>query len=138
MTHTIQDLSTRELLSAFRALRIEGRAGWGPNTGADTFVAGSRLHTGGVVGGVSCTEDELVAELALRPHVLSKQEGRVIRRLQAQTGWTVEQLRAHPRFGMEIADAQYPNRKEVSQAFAAHNAAHYGKWFGRLFKVITT
>jgi len=138
MTHTIQDLSTRELLSAFRALRIEGRSGCGPNTGADTVVVGSRLHPGGVVGGVSCTEDELLAEIALRPHVPSKQEGRVIRRLQAQTGWTAEELRAHTRFGMEIADAQYPNRQEVSPEFAERNADLYGKSFGRLFKVITT
>jgi len=138
MTCTIQNLSTRELLSAFRALRIEGRAGWGPNTGADTVVVGSRLHPGGVLGGVSCTEDELVAEIALREHVPSKQEGRVLRRLQAQTGWTVEELRAHPRFGMEIADAQYPNRQQISPVHAERYAALYGKSFGKLFKVVST
>lgn len=134
MTPTIQNLSTRELLAAFRQLRIEGRG----DGGGRTAVVGSRIHTGGVVGGVSCTEDELLAEIAIRPHVPGKQEGRVIRRLQAQTGWTVEELRAHTRFGMEIADAQYPNRTEISPAHAQRYAAHYGKSFGRLFKVVTT
>jgi hypothetical protein len=39
---------------------------------------------------------------------------------------------------MEIADAQYPNRQEISQVHAERYAALYGKSFGRLFKVGTT
>jgi hypothetical protein len=136
---TLQDISTRELKGAIREVRSESERG-DPLKSAGSFqkraFVASRMVKGGVYDPVSATEAELMSELNTRPHIPGRAEGRVLRRLIAQTGWTAEQLRAHPRFGEELADAQYPNRRVLSPCLAKSYALRYGKNFGKHFKVV--
>lgn len=136
----LKTISTRELLAARRSVR------WDSETEGDRVKAGgfvkrafvaSRLVKGGEYQGVSATIDELLAELETRPHVPSRSEGKLLRRLMAQTGWTADQLRAHPKFGAQLADNQHPNRHRISKAEAARVLPAVGKThFGNSYKVV--
>lgn len=138
---TLKDISTRELMRALKGLHVlnEGDPE-DPLKFAGRFERRQRIANRLVKGGDSeacmATESELIAELNTRPHIPGRAEGKVLRRLMAQTGWTADQLRAHPKFGEELADAQYPNRRHIPQSWAANYQKVYGESFGRLYKVI--
>lgn len=124
---TIYDMTTRELIKALRIARAYYYN--------DPTPVGSRLVEGGVLETVWATRDEIIQELSTRPHVPSKKEAQFIRQLRAKTGQTEEWLRAHPRYGQEIADACYPNRREVSAVEYAQNKQWYGSWVDHFFKI---
>jgi hypothetical protein len=127
---TLQDMSTRELIAA-------AQPPYYPCDDTNPVLVGTRLLPGGVPQEVYATLDELTEELKKRPHVSSKLEAKTIRRLRSQTGQTEEWLRAHPKYGQEIADAQNPNRRPVTADWAKRMMPLYGeKIFGRMFKVI--
>lgn len=126
---TLKDLSTRELMSVRKNTH-----GW-DWPGDEPFAVGQRVVAGGAVEVVTATLGQVLDELNTRPHVPSKKEAKVIRRLRAQTGQSEEWLRAHAKYGQEIADAQWPNRRIVTKQWAEKMAIHYGVWFGRLFKI---
>ncbi len=137
MSYTLQDVPTRFLLTALRT-HIPWYSSLEEDTDRELHFVHSRPAPGGQgFDAVYATRLQLKCELATRPHVPSKREGQAIRRLQAQTGWSVEDLRAHPRYGMEITDAQFPNRRVVTAEFAARMSKYYGDQFGRLFKVVS-
>jgi hypothetical protein len=128
---TTSDMTTRELMKA--AQNARSYPAW--EDGA-TYHVGTRLLKGGVVCSCFATLDEIIATLNTRPHVPSKREAKTIRRLRAQTGQTEAWLRAHPTYGQEIADAQFPDRRTISQREADQIAKYYGNLFGRMFKVV--
>lgn len=72
-------------------------------------LVGCRLTTGGISQAVYSTRKGLLDELATRPHVPSKAESKVIRRLMSKTGQSEKWLRHHPKYGQEIVDAQLLN-----------------------------
>lgn len=122
---TIKDMSTAELLAAFRAGRIMPND-WDHKlkraVPAKVFV-GSRKVPGGTAEyplyeSVHALVGEIEAELKTRPHIPGKAEGKLLRRLMSETGWTEETLRAHPKFGEQLADAQHPNRRKISRTEA--------------------
>lgn len=132
MSYTLKDVPTRLLLKCVgewnfyferpeeERLHIHSRP-----SSADTWDV------------VFATRDELLAELRTRPHVSSTREAKVIRRLMAQTGWSEAQLRAHSRFGQEIAHAQNPNRQIISVKEAKRIAPLLGqKYFQALYKIV--
>lgn len=135
----LSKISTRELLKELRSRRSFG-IGEEVSGCKPTFIkrgnVAFRLVEGGNTDVAVATTAELVAELDTRPHVPGKPEGKTLRRLMAKTGWTEEQLRAHPRFGMELADAQHPNRQKISPSWARQLKSHYGSRFGSKFKVV--
>jgi hypothetical protein len=136
---TLDKISTRELLKELRSRRAwyqDDTSGTKPEFVKRIFVA-SRLVTGGEHDAAMATLDELQEELNRRPHVPGKPEGKLLRRLMKETGWTADQLRAHPRFGAELADAQHPNRREIYPWLAKHLAPALGKDFGSRYKVVT-
>lgn len=137
MSPTLKDFTTRELLQAARNERAHGhRFDVEHGHAEDTVLVGTRLTKGNVPVAVYCKMQELLDELNTRPHVTGKREAKVLRRLQAQTGQSEEWLRAHPRFGQELVDAQYPNRRPCTPEFARRMAVYYGSAFGKLFKVV--
>lgn len=134
---TIKDISTRELLIA---LRISSQSCcYDFETVMDSehkILVGSRLTTGGNYQTVYATKKDILDELSTRPHISNKKESKVIRRLMAKTGHSEEWLRQHSKYGQEIADAQYPNRRIVSSDWAKQYSERFGSMFGKLFKVI--
>ena len=93
---TLQDITTRELLG----IRLN------QYYADETILIASRLGKGGEYQNVFATIDEVRQELVKRPHISSKKEAKLIRRLKSQTGQSEEWLRKHPRYGQEIVDAQ--------------------------------
>ncbi len=138
---TLKQLSTRELLEARREARfakvydgdrLKSAGGFMKRA----YVAG-RLVKGGTIEGVFATEDELQAELATRSHVPNKSEGKLLRRLMAQTGQSADWLRAHPKYGQMLVDHQHPNRKEITKSRAAQILPYVGnKHFREAYKVV--
>jgi hypothetical protein len=128
---TIQDLTTRELLQA----RDTYRNRYYTDEDEDQLLIGKRLVEGGNEEHVVGTMADIMAELNRRPHVSTKMEAKLIRRLRAQTGQTEEWLRAHPKYGQEIADAQRPNRQVIGASYAKTIAPLLGKFFGKMYKV---
>jgi hypothetical protein len=104
MSITIKDISTRELLD----IRLNQ---YYPD--GEVILVASRLGKGGEVHNVYATLDEIRRELSNRPHVCGKKEGKLIRRLKAQTGQSEEWIRAHPRYGQDIVDAQQTTPRRV-------------------------
>lgn len=142
MSYTLSQVPTRVLLKALGQMRLSHES-----TDCSTkSIFEKRQHvTGrpaGVVDGqtvfdsVGATQSEVLAELATRPHVPSKGEGKLLRRLQAQTGMSADQLRAHPKYGAQLADFQHPRRRVITPAEAERVAPVVGKGFGSMFKVV--
>ena len=129
---TIKDISTRELLASISSKRYDDIT----NSEEKIFV-GSRLVPGGTAEmplseTVYATRYEIKKELALRPHVGGKAEGKLIRKLMAQTGQSEEWLRSHPKYGQEIFEAANCNgkaRTTISKKQYNSNEAFYGKEF---------
>ena len=140
MSITLKDISTRELKQRLGTIRLNHEDDSERLKGDGGFLKrigiASRQVKGGSYECAAATVDELTAELATRPHIPGRAEGKVLRRLIAQTGWTAEQLRAHPKFGMQLADAQYPYRREISAKDAPFFAKVHGKRFGSTYKVV--
>ncbi len=105
---TIHDLTTRELLNAREAARHCS------HREDDRVFVGARTAPGGQTYNVWASYDEIVYALSCREHVPSKKEAQVIRQLKAKTKQSEEWLRAHPKYGQEIADACTPDREVVS------------------------
>lgn len=135
---TIKDISTKELLRTMRRRVCSQYHYEYPNfiQSGEKLLVGCRLTTGGISQAVYSTRKELLGELATRPHVPSKAESKVIRRLMSKTGQSEEWLRQHHKYGQEIVGAQYPNRKLVSAEWAKANCSYYDSMFGKLFKVV--
>lgn len=109
---TLKQISTRELI---RALRPKDWYDWEFNEEdkKQVFVA-TRLVKGGIPVGVFATRSQIREELKTRPHIPSKKEGKVLRRLKHQTGMTYDQLRKHSKYGQEIFDSQLSyKRREI-------------------------
>lgn len=127
---TIKDISTQELLTSISGKRYNDIT----NDEEEIFV-GFRLVPGGTVEmpmseSVYATRTEIKAELALRPHVSNKAEGKLIRKLMAQTGQSEEWLRAHPRYGQEIFEIGNCNgkkRKTISKESYVEASKYYTK-----------
>lgn len=127
---TLSDMSTRELIRALRGFD------WFDDDDHDSEVyVGKRWVAGGIEQRVFGKLSDVRDELAKRPHIPSRQEGRIIRRIQAQTGLSVEEIRRIPKYQDELADANYPNRRLVTADWAKRAAPTYGRVFNRLFKV---
>lgn len=126
---TYQDMSTRELKNALDATRVRGNY-------EEQIYIGTRIVKGNNPCGVYATEEQIRAELAKRPHIPSAAEGKLLRRLIAETGQSADWLRAHPKYGMMLVDVQHPNRKEVPKSSAPFMKKVYGKLFGRMCKVV--
>lgn len=127
---TLSDMSTRELIRALRS------ADWfDADHDHETYV-GKRLVAGGIEQRVFGKLSDVRDELAKRPHVPNKQEGRIIRRIQSQTGMSVEEIRRTPKYQDELIDATHPNRRLVSPDWAKQFAPFYGSVFNKLFKVV--
>lgn len=135
MTITIKNITTQELLNAPAGARLAGYGSYDEGCSSDSIFVGSRPEKGGEPVGFHLTCDELTVELATRPHIPGKAEGKLLRRLMSETGWTADALRAHPKFGEQLADAKFPNRRMVSAAWAKAHAPLYGAHFGRMFKI---
>jgi hypothetical protein len=128
-------MSARELL---RALHDAYSCNYYSDDGVEEpRYIGTRIIRGGEVVSVYGTYSEIRAALRSKPHVPSKPEAKMIRRLQAQTGMTEQQLRAHPRYGQMIADPQGKrrvlDRRNTDQIRSYQRA--YGSSFGRFFVV---
>lgn len=123
---TLHDLTTRELLNAISKAH---------NGYDDPVYVGHRFVEGGQRVNVWATLDEIRYALTCRPHVPSKKESQVIRQLKAKTKQSEEWLRSHPKYGQEIADACYPNRREVSAVEYVQHKQWYGSWVDHFFKI---
>lgn len=137
MSLTLRDLTTRELLNAVKGNHWplwEYESGY--REVGDPIFVGKRYVAGGSIEEVYARPHEILSALNTREHIPGKREAKVIRRLRAETGMSVEELRAHPKYGQELVDAQFPNRRPVSDAWAKKMSHHYGSSFGRLFKVV--
>jgi uncharacterized short protein YbdD (DUF466 family) len=136
---TLKDISTRELLRARRDARYGSEYGGDRLKQAGDFTKREtiafRLVKGGESQSAVATMDELLAELATRPHIPSRSEGKLLRRLMAQTGQSADWLRAHPKYGEMLADHQHPNRRRITKEQAARFAKPHFKGFGNVFKV---
>jgi hypothetical protein len=141
MSPTLADLNTKELLSARRTLRyeaqiLESEGELKPGFEVRSLVA-CRLVKGGNSKAICASIAELSNELRQRPHVPGKAEARKIRQLMSKTGWSEEQLRAHPKFGAEIAETCNPNRRKISVAEAKRLLPVLGrKAIGRNYKIV--
>lgn len=138
---TIKDMSTKELKRALRDTLDLGY--WQEDLRSNLYYVGSRVSGESKEGHqmydcVRATEDEIRKELESRPHISSKREGQLLRRLKAQTGMTEEQLRSHPRYGKELVDIQQSHpRREISKAEAKWYQTIYGKkLFAQFFYVV--
>ena len=103
---TIRDMSTRELVNALRGydyFTVEH---------TDPVYVGTRVTTNGPVA-VYATLSEIKGVLATRPHLNSKREGKLIRRLMSATGQPEQWLRAHPTYGKMIGDVSHPQRRPI-------------------------
>jgi hypothetical protein len=141
---TIKDMSTPELLAALRDVKVMPND-WDSDAKRPVprkVFVGSRKVPGGTAEyplyeSVHALVGEIEAELATRPHVPGKVEGKLLRRLMAQTGWTEEALRAHPRYGEQLADAQHPNRRKISRTEAKRLVPVIGRrHIGNNFKIV--
>lgn len=132
----ISDFSTRELKNALRSAHAYGYDFYtGEETPRQIWV-GQRYLPGGQLTGFFATVSQIRAALAGRPHIPSKKEGKTLRRLMSKTGMTADQLQAHPRYGQEIVDAQWPNRREITVQRARELVPHLGrKHIGKMFKI---
>ena len=139
MKPTLRDISTRELLKALplAVMYCDWYSDYGTklDISKPIFVA-KRLLKGGEIYEIFATEIDIRAVLKTRPHIPGKKEAKVIRRLMAKTGQSEEWLRAHSRYGQELVDAQYPNRRIVTPEWAASMSPHYGPYFQDMFKVV--
>ena len=126
---TLSDMTTRELIRALRGFD------WFDVEHNPEVYVGKRLITGGIEQRVHGTLSDVRDELTNHPHVPNKREGQIIRRIQSQTGLSVEEIRRTPKYQDELTDANYPNRRLVSAAWAKQFAPYYGSVFNKLFKV---
>lgn len=127
---TYQDMSTQELKNALDSTR--GRRNYGDT---DVYV-GTRITKGNNPHGVYATEEQIRKELIKRQHIPSRKEGKLLRRLIAETGQSADWLRAHPRYGMMLVDVQHPLRKEVPRGRAPFMKKVYGRLFESMCKVV--
>jgi hypothetical protein len=137
MSLTLHDLTTRELLNAVKGNYWplwEYESGY-REVGQPIFV-GKRYVAGGNIEEVHARPHEILAVLNTREHVPGKREAKVIRRLRAETGMSTEELRAHSKYGQELVDAQFPNRRPVSAAWAKKMRPFYGSSFQQAFKIV--
>lgn len=125
---TIHNMTTRELLNA----RAQTRNCY---VGDERVFVGSRFAPGGQQINVWATRDEIAYALYGREHVPSKKEAQVIRQLKAKTKQPEEWLRAHPKYGQEIADACTPDRKVVDAKTYQQLTKLYGVVTPKLFKI---
>lgn len=134
----ISDFSTRELKNALRSAHAYGYD-YDYYTGEETprqIWVGQRHLPGGQLTGFFATVSQIRAALASRPHIPSKKEGKTLRRLMSKTGMTADELRAHPRYGQEIVDTQWPNRRVITAQQARRLEPHMGrKHIGKMFKI---
>ena len=129
----LSDMSTEELLNALRVYPYEY---YEPDDVPHKIYVGSRLVKGGERVEVWGTRSEIRGALVGREHVPNRKEGKLLRRLRAQTGMTEEQLRAHPRFGQQLVDVQQSvPRQVISKKQAPWYQKVYGSLFGKRFKV---
>lgn len=126
---TIADMSTKELLSALRSV-------YHYDEDDEVIYVGKRLGAGGVELHFRASVQDIRNELNSRPHVPNQKEGKVLRRIRAQTGLSEEQIRAIPKYQEELMDACYPNRREMPLAQAKLVSRYYGRCFNRMFKVV--
>ena len=127
---TIKQMSVKELKSALR-----GRDWFNTEEvdGAEKVYVGSRLsgvdENGRQISHlVHATKQEIRDELALRPHVPSKREGALLRRLMSQTGMSEKELRANPKYGKELVDIQQSHPRRV---ITKDQAKWYQKVYGK-------
>ena len=124
---TLHDMTTRELMNALRLAR--------DCYDDDPVHVGSRFVEGGKLVGVWATLDEIRYVLNNRPHIPSKKEAQVIRQLKAKTKQSEEWLRAHPKYGQEIANACTPDRRVVDAQTYQRMAKLYGGVVSHLYKI---
>lgn len=132
---TAKDMPTRQLLKALRASCSSFFDDEQAHEKFEIFI-GKVTATGGFQYGVFATRQQIRQVLETRPHIPNKAESKLIRRLQSETGQTVEWLRAHPKYGQMLVDAQYPNRQEIPAEQAKIKMKYLGSLFGKLYKVI--
>lgn len=111
---SISDFTTRELKRALRSNYSGYWEEYEDSSKPRELWVGQRFLPGGQLCGFYATEESIRFALSKREHVPAKKEGKTIRRLMAQTGMTADELRKHPRFGQEIADAQNPHRTVIT------------------------
>ena len=114
---TLKDISTRELLAARNSLAYYDE--YGTTNHTHKFF---RIGKGDTCECVEVTDEELYAELNTREHIPNKKDAKTLRRLQAQTGLSVEEVYA------KHSDEFYPNnRRKVSKKEYLHWVKVYGK-----------
>lgn len=123
---TLQDMTTRELLNARNLTRGRYRDD-DEDDDEEHVLVGTRRAPGGIEFSVTATRDEIRDALHSREHVPSKVEATVIRRLKAKTKQSEEWLRAHPKYGQEIANAGNSTRQVVSSGRYQRLTKIYGK-----------
>jgi len=105
---TIHDITTRELTKAFKTR--EHHYGYDDDDRLPTEFTFYRIVAGGVEESVTATHAEIRAVLSTREHIPNKKDAKTLRRLQAQTSLSKEEIYA--KHGAEF----YPkNRTKVTQ-----------------------
>ena len=118
---TISEITTRELVAAIRSERYTD---WyeDPSRRSDQEFEFSRVRPGKSIETLWVTRTELRNELATREHIPTKKDAKTLRRLQAQTGLSKDEIYA--RHGAEF----YPkNRIAVTKERYIHIVEIYGK-----------
>lgn len=103
---TLKQISTRELIRALRSTYQARLFKQSQESEDEEVFVATRFVKGGVEVGVFATHAQIREELKTRPHIPSKKEGKVLRRLKHKTGMTYDQLRKHSKYGQEVFDSQ--------------------------------
>jgi hypothetical protein len=103
----LTELPTRILLVMQADLRNSGHS-------TVTWYRPESLHSNRVY---EANSDQVRAELAKRPHVMNKAESKLMRKLQAQTRMSEEQIRNIPKYKTMLADASGNLIKVGAQKF---------------------
>ena len=127
---TLQDMHTRQLLNALRSYHYTSEY-----EESERVFVGKVIAKGGEVEAVYATISEIRAVLNTRPHVSSKQEGKLLRRLRAQTGMSEAELRKHPKYGTMLFNVQHPRRQVISPKQAPWYQMVYQSLFPTRFYV---
>jgi hypothetical protein len=120
---TIKDISTRELVQALQNRRcyrgiIDPVSGVYNDDGYSDVIF-QRLGPGGENDNVTVPMADIEAELSIRGHILNKPDGKLMRRLRAQTGLPPDKIR------QQFGHLFFPKgRREVSKdEYVAREAA---------------
>lgn len=122
---TLKQVTTKELIAQLHTYYNEGK------------LVFSRVGKGGAQEYLYVDPEDVRKELQGRPHVPSKREAKLIRKLKAQTGRTEADLRKDRKYGPMIveADLGQPRKRVMKEEYVKLEQIYGRRFVARRFVI---